>query len=207
MTIARAAKYRSRERVRGANVYPHCGETSTAIIDLLGSTAYLQGNRTRPASVRKDMHTGRVFYFQHLAVYAGAVMTNYAKPALTYQQQIAHLRQSGMQVADAARAEYWLRHVSYYRLSAYWLYFEHPKGTPSPRFRPGTSFDNVTALYDFDRLLRRLVMRGTEHVEVALRGSWAYQMGQSGDGHSYLQPKLYRDGREFRSAGGSCSGQ
>ena len=148
------------------------------------------------------MHTGRVFYFQHLAVYAGAVMTNYAKPALTYQQQIAHLRQSGMQVADAARAEYWLRHVSYYRLSAYWLYFEHPKGTPSPRFRPGTSFDNVTALYDFDRLLRRLVMRGTEHVEVALRGSWAYQMGQLGDGHSYLQPKLYRDGREFRSGRG-----
>ncbi len=71
----------------------------------MGIDAYVSLNRTRPASVRKDMHTGRVFCFQHLVVYAGAVMTNYAKPALTYQQQIAHLRQSGMQVADAARAE------------------------------------------------------------------------------------------------------
>lgn len=35
----------------------------TSVIDLLGSAAYLQGNRTRPASVRKDMHTGRVFCF------------------------------------------------------------------------------------------------------------------------------------------------
>ena len=41
-------------------------ERSTSVIDLLGSTAYLQGNRTRPASVRKDMHTGRVFCFQAL---------------------------------------------------------------------------------------------------------------------------------------------
>lgn len=28
--------------------------------------AYLDSNRTRPASVRKDMHTGRVFCFQAL---------------------------------------------------------------------------------------------------------------------------------------------
>ncbi len=50
--------------------------------------------------------------------------------------------------------------MSYYRLSAYWLYFEHPKGQAGPRFLPGTTFERVTALYDFDRLLRRLLMRG-----------------------------------------------
>jgi len=121
----------------------------------------------------------------------------YTKPALTIDQQIAHLRAKGMTVQDEDRARYWLRHVSYYRLSAYWLYFEHPKDTPGPRFKPGVTFDNVTALYDFDRILRRLVMRGTEHVEVALRGSWAYQMGQLGDGHSYLDSGLYADRKEF----------
>lgn len=41
-------------------------EPSTTVIDLLGSTAYFQANCTRPASVRKDMHTGRVFCFQLL---------------------------------------------------------------------------------------------------------------------------------------------
>lgn len=109
----------------------------------------------------------------------------FAKPSLTIDEQIVHLRAKGMTIAEDAVAEYWLRHVSYYRLSAYWLYFEFPKGQAGPRFQPGTSFDKVTALYDFDRILRRLVMRGTEHVEVALRGSWAYQLAQLGDGHPF----------------------
>lgn len=120
-------------------------------------------------------------------------MAIFAKPSLTYRQQIAHLEANGLSISDHAAAEFWLRHVSYYRLSAYWLYFEKPKGTPGPRFLPGTSFERVTSLYDFDRLLRRLVMRGTEHVEVALRGSWAYQMAHLGDGHRYLDPSLYRN--------------
>ena len=143
------------------------------------------------------MHTGRVFFW--LRSYGHMALT-FSKPSLTYAQQINHLRSKGMIIKDGALAEYWLRHVSYYRLSAYWLYFEHPKGAAGPRFRPGTTFEMVTALYDFDRNLRRLVMRGTEHVEVALRGSWAYQMAHSGGPHSYLQSSLYRDRREFRSS-------
>jgi hypothetical protein len=43
-----------------------CGEPMTKLIDLLGYAAYFELNRTRPASVRKDMHTGRVFCFQAL---------------------------------------------------------------------------------------------------------------------------------------------
>lgn len=124
----------------------------------------------------------------------------FSKPSLTLAQQIEHLRRMGMLINDAAVAEYWLRHVSYYRLSAYWLYFERPKDAQGPRFRDGTSFEDVTALYDFDRNLRRLVMRGTEHVEVALRGSWAYQLAHSGGPHAYLSPSLYRDRGDFRSS-------
>lgn len=121
----------------------------------------------------------------------------FSKPSLEYTQQIAHLRAAGMIIDDKSFAEYWLRHVSYYRLSAYWLYFEYPKGTAGHRFRPNTHFSDITALYDFDRNLRRQVMRGTEHVEVALRGSWAYQLAHMGDGHSYLDAALYSDRTEF----------
>jgi abortive infection bacteriophage resistance protein len=121
----------------------------------------------------------------------------YSKPALTWQQQIKHLRANGMRMEDEAKAEYWLRHVSYYRLSAYWLYFENPKGQDCTRFRTGTTFDRVTALYDFDRILRRLIMRGTEHVEVALRGSWAYHLGLLDNGHSYLNAGLYSNRHKF----------
>jgi abortive infection bacteriophage resistance protein len=124
----------------------------------------------------------------------------FSKPSMTFAQQIEHLRANGMAITDEATAEYWLRHVSYYRLSAYWLYFEYPKGQPGPRFRPGTTFENVTSLYDFDRRLRRLVMRGTEHVEVALRASWAYQLAHVGGPHSYLRQSIYRDRQEFQSS-------
>ncbi len=105
-----------------------------------------------------------------------------------------------MLIRDAAFAEYWLRHVSYYRLSAYWLYFEYPKNAGGLRFRSGTTFEDVTGLYDFDRNLRRIVMRGTEHVEVALRGSWAYQLAHSGGPHAYLNKSLYQNRREFGSS-------
>ncbi len=121
----------------------------------------------------------------------------YTKPSLSLDEQIAHLRDNGMRVDDEESARYWLTHVSYYRLSAYWLYFEFPKDRPGPRFRPGTTFAGVTALYDFDRKLRRLAMRGSEHIEVALRGSWAYQLGQLGNGHTYLDADLYEKRGEF----------
>ncbi len=119
------------------------------------------------------------------------------KASLTYAQQIKHLQANGMEIDDVAIAEYWLKHVSYYRLSAYWLYYERSKAGSGPRFRPGTRFSDVTALYDFDRNLRRCVMRGAEHVEVALRGSWAYQLAQVQDGHSYLDASLYENRAEF----------
>jgi abortive infection bacteriophage resistance protein len=102
-----------------------------------------------------------------------------------------------MQFADRDYAINWLTHSSYYRLSAYWLYFEHPKKLTGPRFKVGTTFERVTALYEFDRELRRLTFKGTEHLEVALRGNWAYQLGQLDHGHSYLDAALYKDRAEF----------
>ena len=115
----------------------------------------------------------------------------FKKPATTIAQQLQHLQAEGMAIPDMARAEHWLRHVSYYRLSAYWLPFEHPKGNPGPRFLPGTSFDTVTALYDFDRRLRLLVLDAIERIEVAVRGSWAYELAQRFGPHGYLDAALY----------------
>lgn len=95
-----------------------------------------------------------------------------------------------MTIDDEATAHEWLSVVSYYRLSGYWLYFEQ---YGAQRFRVGTRFEDIVALYNFDRILRRLVFRATEHVEIALRGSWAYAMGQQGGSHGYLNASLYSD--------------
>lgn len=134
------------------------------------------------------------------------MLKHFEKSSLSTDDQVEHLRSHGMEIVDPATAKYWLTHVSYYRLSAYWLFFEHAKGTV-PRFRPGTTFKAVTELYHFDRNLRRVVMRGSEHVEVALRGSWAYTLAHEGGPHAYLDARKYSDRKEFqRNLGKLASG-
>lgn len=121
----------------------------------------------------------------------------FAKPATTFDQQIAHLQAEGMIVADRARAEHWLRHVSYYRLSAYWLPFENAKGNAGPRFKAGTDFESVVELYEFDRRLRLHLLNAIERIEVAVRGNWAYNLAHHGGPHAYLDAALYNERRLF----------
>lgn len=116
---------------------------------------------------------------------------------MTIAQQIAHLTAQGMTIPNVQVAERWLDHVSYYRLSAYWLPFEHPKGQAGPRFIAGTNFQTIIDLYDFDRRLRLLILSAIERIEVAMRGSWAYALAHAGGPHSYLDASLYSDRRHF----------
>lgn len=129
---------------------------------------------------------------------APAPKVPYTKPALTIAQQIAKLQGEGMVIADPALAQHCLQHISYYRLSAYWLFFEHPKGQAGPRFKPGTTFEEVVALYEFDRNLRLLVLDAVERVEVAIRGSWAYVLATKAGAHGYLNQPLYSNYHRFK---------
>lgn len=121
----------------------------------------------------------------------------YNKPSLSLADQIAKLEANGMVINDHAIAEHCLQHISYYRLSAYWLPLEHPKGQAGPRFRTSTNFQTVLDLYEFDRKLRLLVLDAVERVEVAARGAWAYEMAKLGDGFSYLDQAIYADQNKF----------
>ena len=53
----------------------------------------------------------------------------FGKPATTHAQQMALLQQRGMVVDDPAAAEFYLQHLNYYRLGAYWLPFEADHAT------------------------------------------------------------------------------
>lgn len=97
-----------------------------------------------------------------------------------------------MAVPNHAIAAHNLRHISYYRLRAYWLPFEEPAPTAGEhRFKANTSFDDVLALYVFDRRLRLLVMDAVERVEVSLRGNWAHHLAMKYGPHGYLDPAIY----------------
>lgn len=103
----------------------------------------------------------------------------YTKAALGFADQVALLRQRGMVIADPVAAAAKLESISYYRLSAYWHPFRKrdAAGTVLNDFTPGTTFEAVLDLYEFDRKLRLLVLDALERVEVAVRTAVTYRLG------------------------------
>jgi abortive infection bacteriophage resistance protein len=98
----------------------------------------------------------------------------YAKIALTFEEQLTLLQERGLQVLDRERAMRWLSKVSYYRLSAYFLPFKDGE-----RFRPDVEFNDIAGLYIFDRKLRLLVLDAIERIEVAVRTVITYEIGHT----------------------------
>lgn len=119
-------------------------------------------------------------------------MRPFSKPSKSIPDQLSLLRQRGMAVGNVALAEHALSHISYYRLRAYWLYFEADPDAGVHTFRPGTTFEAVLALYEFDRRLRLMLMDALERIEVAARGAWAHQMAMVYGPHGYQNAALYR---------------
>ncbi|MGP1393400.1 MAG: Abi family protein [Candidatus Cryptobacteroides sp.] len=109
----------------------------------------------------------------------------YTKPALTYQQQIDLLKSRNLLIDDEARVKRPLTNVSYYRLSAYMVPFRKAAsdGTLTDEFCTGTSWDDVYALYKFDRKLRLLVFDAIERIEIALRTQLIYQLSHKYGSH------------------------
>lgn len=113
------------------------------------------------------------------------------KPYGTLTQHLQMLEQRGMQL-DVDMASQWLLSVGYYRLSGYWYpYRELVQGSRIDNFVPGTSFQDVVALYEFDRKLRTLIHDGVERVEVMLRARLNEVLGQV-DPLAYLDPSYFR---------------
>ncbi|MBN2646127.1 MAG: Abi family protein [Desulfuromonadaceae bacterium] len=120
----------------------------------------------------------------------------YDKQPLSIEEQVRRLKNRGMTCENEERFKHYLAHIGYYRLSAYWLPFEHPSEDSSARnhvFLPETSFENVLRLYIFDRKLRLFVMDAIERIEVAVRTQWANAMSLKYGAHSHMDPGLFKD--------------
>jgi abortive infection bacteriophage resistance protein len=90
----------------------------------------------------------------------------YIKPALSFDQQVYLLKLRGLVVDDPADAAATLSRISYYRLSAYFKPFIPASGD---NFAAGTTFEEILALYRFDKDLRSLISDPLECVEVYFR--------------------------------------
>jgi len=118
------------------------------------------------------------------------------KPFLTIDEQIEQLKSRGLEIPDEAAARAFLARVNYARLRPYWHPFEIP-GNTHHRFQPGTTFEDVVRLYEFDRELRLHVLAAIERIEIGLRTRWAYHLSQHFGPFGYLDPSLYRDASRF----------
>ena len=90
----------------------------------------------------------------------------FEKAALSAQDQIALLKDRGLDIPDPKRAELYLTTIGYYRLSAYGKTYQSPT---TEEFLPGTSFDHLIDLYVHDRQIRLLMTDALERIEVAIR--------------------------------------
>ncbi|WP_345777442.1 Abi family protein [Luteibacter sp. dw_328] len=69
------------------------------------------------------------------------------------------------------RASYYLERVGYYRLMGYLFPFRRPG---SDDYEAGATFEEAVARYEFDQVLRSLIMEAICNIEVAVRTAATY---------------------------------
>ncbi len=114
------------------------------------------------------------------------MVTTYAKSWLSIQQQLDLLKNRGLTVSDDAGAKHLLETIGYYRLSGYWYPFRQlisPGGggqlpVRGDDFLPGSRFEDVAALYLFDKGLRSCLMEAIDSLETSVRSRLAHYLGK-----------------------------
>lgn len=128
-------------------------------------------------------------------------MKTYDKPPLAVSEQIKKLEGRGLIFGDHVRAAALLQAVSYYRLSGYALPFEARRGTEH-RFRDGTRFEDVVALYTFDHKLRTLLFDAIARIEMAFRTQITNHFSLEFGGWWYEEPgRFYKRDNQSRFLG------
>lgn len=114
----------------------------------------------------------------------------YSKPVLSVAASVLRLRNKGLAVASDADAERFLRAVGYFRFRGYALPYMRSAPTDyeygSRQFKPGTTFEQIQQLYEFDRALRSLVMEQIDRIEVAVRTAILQELNTQFGTHWYL---------------------
>ncbi|UNU72562.1 Abi family protein [Moraxella nasovis] len=100
----------------------------------------------------------------------------------SFDEQIEILQKRGLIIDDVNKSLGYLRMIGYYRLSGYLYSFRQiDKNNPKTRlddFIIGSTFQDVKALYVFDKKLRQLALDALERIEIALRVNIAHTLGR-----------------------------
>ena len=90
------------------------------------------------------------------------------KGFLSVPEQLNLLKERGLLIDNDERAKDYLKHIGYFRLSAY---FYSLLQTPKDQhlYKAGATFKQVLDMYRFDRKLRLLLFNEIEKIEIAIR--------------------------------------
>jgi len=121
---------------------------------------------------------------------------DYKKPPVSFKDQITRLQARGLIINNTPRAERVLSNISFYRLRAYTYPFQD-NNNPDHPFIQKVSFDDIMAIYTFDRKLRLLLFDAIEKIEVALRTQIIYHWAMRYGSHWHLDQQLYKNPAKF----------
>lgn len=104
----------------------------------------------------------------------------YTKQAKTLNEQIAILKSRNVVINDEDKAKEYLSDIGYYRLGFYSFPFEntypHLGRQRKHDMRPGTSIEDIVALYYYDFDLRTILNRYLSRIEVSIRTTLVYRL-------------------------------
>ncbi|MEA3353067.1 MAG: Abi family protein, partial [Campylobacterota bacterium] len=123
---------------------------------------------------------------------------SYNKAFKTYEEQIDILKQRKLNISNESYALSKLQHINYYRLSAYFLPFQHPKnGDKKDIFLEEKSFEDIIQLYYFDSELRKIIFEAIESIEVYFRTQITYSHASRYETFGYLKKENFQTSQEF----------
>jgi len=117
----------------------------------------------------------------------------FEKKPTTIEEQIALLKSRGLEISSDSEATHFLSHISYYRLGEYWHSMQSDKETHV--FKPNSNFEDVVALYCFDRELRLLIFDTIEKIEISLRTKLTYHLSHEYDPWWFQNFEHFTDSR------------
>ena len=110
---------------------------------------------------------------------------------------VSFLRSRGLAIGNETRAKDYIRHIGYYRFSAY-LYPLLTTPKENHVFKCGSTFDNALDMYRFDRHLRLLMFNQIEKIEVAVRSAIVnITSRETGNPFWMTDPSCFYDPKQF----------
>lgn len=123
---------------------------------------------------------------------------NYKKEFKTFDEQLEILKQRKLNILNDDYALSKLQRINYYRLSAYFLPFQHPKNSENKDiFLEETKFEDIIQLYYFDCELRKIIFEAIESIEIYFRTQITYYHSLKYKSFGYLKRENFETSPEF----------